>query len=172
MATIAKTALKCVRTLHGGPPVEESYPEAASQTFKKGEAVYLNASGHVAEFTEAIDDDTQKFLGFAAEDGHNSSTAATYNVSVWNASVATGNVFEANICGTAGADQVSALTQVGGLYPIYHDATNGLSLVNIADTAGNEDTANILKINGVVGDTNNRVEFTCLGNITQTHRTS
>lgn len=160
MATVNKQRVACKETLHGGPPVQKSYPEAATQTFKKGEAVYLDGSGNVAEYTAGVDDGTQRFLGFAAEDGHNDTTAATHDCSVWVASVASGNVFEANVTTTGGADQTTAKTQVGTLYPMYQDTTNSIVMVDIADTGGQGDWLRVLEIVGTVGDTNGRVKFT------------
>jgi len=161
MATIAKRALECIGTLHGGPQVVRSYPEAASQTFTKGEAVYLDGNGNVAEFTATIDNDSQRFLGFAAEDGHNDTTAATHDCSVFLGGES-GNVFEANVTSN-GSNQVTAKTQVGNLYPLYMDTTNSLIQVDIDNTAGQIDCANVVEIAGTVGDTNGRVRFTLCG---------
>lgn len=158
MATAVKSAVIPAYTLHGGPPLQKTYPEAASQTFKKGEAVYLNGSGQVAEYTAAIDDGTQRFLGFAAEDGHNSAAGAN-TCAVY---LGFGTVFEANVT-NAGADQITAITQVGsGPLPMYQDTTNSLIAVDIGDTSGQFDAIRILAISskGAVGDTNGRVEFT------------
>lgn len=158
MATISKVPLRVVGTLHGGPPLSRVYPEAASQTFVKGEAVYLNGSGHVAEYTAAIDDGTQTFLGFAAQDGHNDTTAATSTVEVW---LGFGNIFEANVTSN-GSDQTTAITQVGGVYPLYQDTTNSRVAVDIADTGSQGDWCRILELSerDAAGDTNGRVRFT------------
>jgi hypothetical protein len=158
MASIAKQAVEVVRTSHGGSPVEETYPEAATQTFKKGESVYL-VSGYVTEWS---DNDSNRMLGFAAEDAHNDTTAGTHNISVWLTGNS-GNIFEGNVCTTSGGNQVTAIAQVGELYPLYPNTTNSIMQVNIANTAGALDCARILKIKGVVGDTNGRVEFTIIG---------
>lgn len=158
MPTITKVPLACVASLHGGPPLSRVYPEAASQIFKKGEAVYLNGSGHVAEYTAAIDDGTQRLLGFAASAGSNDSVAANAKVEVW---LGFGNIFEANVTSN-GSDQVTALTQVGTLYPLYQDTTDGRVAVDIADTGGQGDWCRVLELSDrdAVGDTNGRVRFT------------
>lgn len=158
MATQNKGAVTAAYTLHGGPPIQKFYPEAASQAFKLGEAVYLDGSGNVAEYTAAVDDGTQRFLGFAAEDGHNDTVAATSRVGVY---LAFGTVFEVNVT-SAGSDQATAKTQVGALYPMYQDTTNNIIMVDIADTAGQGDWLRVLDISpkGTVGDTNGRVEVT------------
>ena len=158
MATINKTAVIVAGSLHGGPPLSLAYPEAASQTFKKGEAVYLDGSGNVAEYTAAIDDGTQRMLGFAAADGSNDTTAATRNVLV---DLGFGNIFEGNVTSNGG-DQTTAKTQVGTLYPLYQDTGGSRVAIDIADTVGQGDWCRILALSpkDVVADTNGRVLFT------------
>lgn len=145
-------------TLHGGPPLQRSYPEAASQTFVKGEAVYLNGSGHVAEFTLGIDTGGQRFLGFAAADASNDTVAATREVGVY---LVQGTVFEMTVSSN-GSDQVTALAQVGTVYPMYHDTTNGQTHVDIADTGGTLDSIRVFDVSdrANVGETNGRVLVT------------
>jgi hypothetical protein len=159
MATINKQPLVCNQTLHGGPPITRTYPEAASQTFLKGEAVYIDGSGNVAEYNVSIDDGTQRFLGFAAEDGHNDTVAATNRVAVY---LPWGNVCEANVCTGAGNDQITAKTQVanaGTSYALFENATLGIVQVDIGNTGGQIRAATIIEIVGTVGDTNGRVRF-------------
>ena len=160
MATINKVPLMAVATLHGGPPLSRVYPEAASQTFKKGEAVYLDGDGNVAEYTAAIDDGTQRLLGFAASDGSNDSVAGNASVEVW---LGFGNIFEANVTSN-GAAQTTAITQVGTLYPLYQDTTNSRVAVDIADTADQGDWCRVLELSDrdAVGDTYGRVRFTLI----------
>lgn len=155
-----KVPLICVGTLHGGPPVTRSYPEAASQTFVKGEAVYLDGSGNVAEYTAAIDDGTQRFLGFAEENGHNDTVAATNEILVTLAGG--GNVFELNVTAN-GSDQLSAKTQVGGApLPMYQDTTGSRVAYDVSDTSGQGDWLRVLDLSprDPAGDTNGRVLVT------------
>ena len=142
-------------TLIGGPQLSKKYPEGASQTFVKGEAVYLTG-GYVTEFTTGVDNGSQRFLGFAAEDAHNS-TAGAYSVEVW---VGPDNEFEANAT-AAGSNQVTALTQIGTKYPLYLDATNAIVMVDIADTGSKIDCARVIKVDErtAVGETNGRIRF-------------
>src|SRR3990167_1263936 len=144
MATKNKVPLVCAQSLHGGPPLSRVYPEAALQTFKKGEAVYLDGSGDVAEYTAAIDDGTQRLLGFAASDGSNDATAGDIKVEVY---LGFGNVFEANVT-SAGSDQITAKTQVGTLYPLYQDTANSRVAVDIADTASQGDWCRVFDVVG------------------------
>jgi len=157
MATVNKFKCQPAYVEGGGFPVTAVYPEAASQTFKRGEAVYLDGSGNVAEFTGAVDSGTQRFLGFAAEDGHDDSVAATSNVSV--VIPTPGTVFEANVTAN-GSDQATAKTQVGVRYPMYQDTTNSIIMVDISDTGSQIDCLIVKEIVGTVGDTNGRVRFT------------
>src|SRR3990167_423530 len=154
-----KTPVIPVRALHGGPALQQSFPEAASQTFQQGEAVYLDGNGRVAEYTTAIDDATQRFLGFAAEDGHNNATAGGSSCLVDLAGG--GNLFEANVT-NAGAAQITAITQPGLLRPLYLDAGNARDQVDIGDTADNGDWVRILNLSkkNAVGDTYGRAVFT------------
>jgi hypothetical protein len=165
MATANKAPVAVAYTLHGGPPVTKVYPEAASQTFVKGEAVYLDAAGNVAEYTATIDDGTQQFLGFANEDGHNGAIAAN-QVSVvlpW------GTVFEGNVCTGAGLDQTTAKTQVGVAYKLNENATLGIVQIDIGNTGNNISAVEIIEISskGAVGDTNGRVLFMVIPAATQ-----
>src|SRR3990167_2213998 len=132
------TAVKCI----GGPHKIKRYPEAASQTFVQGEAVYLDGAGRVAEYTAAIDDGTQRFLGFASEDGHNDTTAATHDCGVY---VGADNEFEANVTSN-GSDQTTAITQVGTEYPMHHNTTNSVIQVDISDDASQIDCCRIIKV--------------------------
>lgn len=157
MATANKSAIIPIKTTHGGPPLQRTYPEAASQSFKKGELVYLDGSGNVAEFASGIDSGSQRFLGPAAEDAHNDSVAATHNVGVY---CGPENIYEGNVTAT-GADQVTAKTQVGVLYPMYPSTALSLHMVDILDPGSKIDCARITAISsrGAAGDTNGRVEF-------------
>lgn len=167
MATATKSAVKVAYTLHGGPPITKVYPEAASQTFVAGEAVYLDGNGRVAEYTTGIDDGTQRFLGFAAADGANNSTAGAASSTVilpW------GVVFEANVCTAAGADQITALTQVGTAYVLFENATLNIVQIDISNSGGQISAVRIMELSpkGAVGDTNGRVCFVVIPAATQT----
>ena len=160
MATQNKQPVAVAYTLHGGPPITKVYPEAASQTFVKGEAVYLDANGRVAEYTSTIDDGTQRFLGFAAEDGHNNSTAGGSSCAVilpW------GVVFEGNVCAAAGADQITAITQVGTAYVLFENATLNIVQIDISNSANQISAVRIVELSSrgsaLAGDTNGRVMF-------------
>lgn len=139
-ATQVKTGVRCVGTVNGSNPEIATFPEAASQGFKKGEMVYL-VSGYVTEFTDTIDDGSTRFLGFAAEDSHNS-TAGAYNVKVWVAN--SFNKFLGSVGTGSSATSVSNATMTGTAYPFYFDTTNSIVQVNVAAPAGNVHAARVI----------------------------
>lgn len=147
-----------IRTISGASFLVMSFPEAASQTFKKGEAVYIDGAGQIAEYTSAIDDGTQRFLGFAAADGSNGAAGANEVL----VHVATDDViFEANIYhGTLGS-AVTAQTDLGTLLPMKQltATAGGIVAVDKENTAGQIDCFRIVgfsKLNDI-GDTYGRV---------------
>lgn len=152
-------------TLHGGPPLQVSLPEAANQTFVEGEAVYLDGDGRVAEYTASIDDGTQRFLGFAAQDGHNNATAGAVNCQVL---LPKGTVFSANAT-SAGSNQATAIAQVGVAYPMYQNTTNGVIQIDIADTGSQGDWVRVYGIHpeAAVGESNGRLLFTIVNQALQ-----
>jgi len=119
------------------------FPEAASQVFKKGELVYLDASGYVAEYTAAIDDDTQRLLGVAAEDGHNG-VAAANRTAVWVPD--DDLIFIGSLYHSAAASAVAAVTDYATLLPFAYDTTNSKVYVDKENTAGQEDCCRIVGI--------------------------
>ena len=167
MAT--QRALSIAFTTHGGPPLQLWYDEAASQTFLKGEAVYLDGAGNVAEFTTALDNGTQRFLGFAAGDGHNDTTAATNRIGVYI--LDPGTVFEANVTTGAGSDQVTAKTQIGSIYRMNHNTTLSIVQIDIGATGDNIECFRIVGFSTEkdVGETNGRAWVTAVGFTSQLH---
>ena len=171
-----KGAVIVKRDINGGPPLQFFFPEAATQTFKAGKAVYLNGSGHVADFAAGIDSGSQRLLGFAAQGGNNLTTAATANAAntgtyqsqlkglagLTGVYITPYTIFEANISSN-GSDVTSLLTYPGTYLPLYEDATNGWNYIDVANTGSKIDCVNVLKPAGdqyTVGETNQRFEFT------------
>mgnify|MGYP001572950473 CR=1 FL=1 len=132
------TSLLLVGAMLNVTACKNKYDEA----FKQGEAVYIDSAGNVAEYTVTIDDDTQRFLGFAAEDGHD--TTVGKRVSVWvpdDQTVFIGSLYH----GTA-ASAVAARTDMGTLLPLAYDTTNSKVYVDKENTAGQEDRCRIVGI--------------------------
>lgn len=113
---------------NGAPIEQRDYPEAASQTFKRGELVYLS-SGKV---TVAVADDTDvasgtKVLGIALRDASGTTDTAI--------PVALANPLFRWVLPVSndGATQTTAVTQVGVAYEL-HKHTNGKWSCNINGT--------------------------------------
>ncbi len=121
------------RTVDGGPPFIMTFPEAASQTFKKGAPVKLVA-GYVTALTSSETAGAQLLIGVADEPGHNDDTAGTHSVKVVIADNRT--IFIASL----DASQVAAYTDIGKSYGIATDPTTGHWTIN--KSAGPPATAN------------------------------
>ena len=74
MATAPRIVPRALKTLTGMSIPRESFPEAASQTFKKGALVYL-----VAGYLTECPADPTLIMGVATEAAHNT-TAGLYNI--------------------------------------------------------------------------------------------
>ena len=159
MATQTLTPIRAVRRRGGGAVTIQYFPEAASQSFKKGEAVYLT-SGTLAEFTASVDDGTQRFLGFAAQDASGTTGAAC---GVWVAD--DDLVFEGNIYHGTEASAVTAQSDLLSLLPLKQLTAQGAGMVAIdkEDTASQIDCARIIGFSNrpgeAVGDTYGFVQF-------------
>jgi hypothetical protein len=152
MATIPKRRPEPVHTKHGGPPYTRTYPEAASQSFKRGDFVLLS-SGKVT----ICGSDPAAVLGVAAQDA---SGVTDTPVKVYIADKST--VFVGNLSSAI----VSTVALVGVRYGTLLES--GIFTVNTADTTG--PTVTIIGLDGrdAVGDTNARVHFTFLDSAAQT----
>ena len=78
MATIAKQPIEAAVQGHGSNPWTLTLKEAASQTFVKGELVFISGDGYV---TEIAGDTPSAIYGVAAGPAHNS-TAGAYEVPI------------------------------------------------------------------------------------------
>ena len=168
MANVTLRALEVARTVSGNSPQTMSFPEAASQTFKRGALVYLDTSGRVAEAVAS----QAAFLGVASHDA--SGTAGT-DVIVWICNDDT--LFVGN------------LTNAGAILATsWNDITRNYGVIKVGnnwhvDKAGSSRRVIILdldrrdglpSITGSIGsgDVGARVHFQVLGNFTQLYATS
>ena len=117
MSTVTVQRARVARTISGNSPQVLTLPEAASQTFKKGELVYLNG-GYVTE----IGANPSLILGMADEDAHNGASNGLYNVAVVIANMDT--IFEVHKTDSGGTAAITAVTDVGKEFAIYRDTTN------------------------------------------------
>jgi hypothetical protein len=142
MATAPLQEMQLVRSAVGELRLSSAL-EAATQTFKKGELVYL-ASGYLTECS----DNPSLIAGIAAEDGHNDSSAGTHTVTY--VPIVPGDILEAN------TTTLTTATNVGTVYDLYRDTTNSKAQVLL--TTSNPRVI-IVKLSprDTVGDTYGRV---------------
>lgn len=170
MATVTKDIIRFAQSTVGGTPAPYSFGEAATQSFVKGEIVFLSG-GYV---TEIAGDTPAQILGVAAQAAHNDATAGTHVVSVFLAE--TTNIFVGNLLTTSLGDYVVTAADVGKYVGIQRDTTNSKVYLNVAPPNGGANVrAVILRIDdrtSSVGDTNARVFFKFLPNNYQLGATS
>lgn len=108
MAVVERVQACNAFTISGASPFKLTFPEAASQSFKAGEAVYLN-NGKVT----VCANNATTILGFAVADATGITDA---DCEVF---IATGDlVLEMNVYHGTAASAVTAITQPGTLYAI------------------------------------------------------
>jgi hypothetical protein len=163
MATITLTRAVVAKTESGNEPMVINYPEAASQTFVKGEFVYLSG-GYVTECSS----NPTAILGMAADDAHNS-TAGAYNVGVVVFSDNT--ILEMNKVDSSDAAAATAVTDIGKTFGLYLDTTD--SQVH-AVSASTSPRLICIGLSGSdsVGDTGGRLLFRVIGTYRQLASTS
>lgn len=147
MATISLRALEIAKTIHGNSPWEMAYPEAASQTWKKGAVLTLNANGYVIEASA----DPARILGVACQDGQNTATDGLKDCLVWIADAE--SMFVGNLSGSS----VTALVDVGRGYGLVKTGNNWH--VDKTDLTARRVIVCELDNRDNVGDTNGRVRF-------------
>jgi hypothetical protein len=148
MSTIAKVAALLLT-----PAKILYYPEAASQSFKKGEFVYL-VSGKVTVVSSTVPSQT-KILGLAMQDA-----SGTTDTALAVAIVEEGVAFEMNVTTT------TAITQVGAVYGL--SISSNKHSVAIADTTNTVFKVKAISPRDAVGDTYGRVIVEVLGSRCQT----
>lgn len=157
MATIALQEAEATKSLHGGPTIIVNRPEAAGQSFKRGEFVNL-IGGKVTLATITAG----TFLGMAL---HDASGVTDRNVQV--ALATSDTVFVANLT----TSQTTAVADVGKSY--------GFAIVSARwhlnnTVVGANARALIVDLDShdVVGDTQGRLHFIILGKFRQFDVTS
>lgn len=172
MAVIALHRIEPVKTVSGNAERTLTLPLAASQTFVRGEPVYLVA-GYVTEATAST-----VLLGFAAEDA-TSGTAGQYNVKVWIADTDTifvGNKGATSLASNATADTyVTSVVDRGRQAALFNATatTAGVWTVDVTGT-GTNSRLTIVDIDprDTVGDSLGRLHFTVKSQFAQLQATS
>ena len=147
MATISLRCLEVAKTIHGNSPWELGLPEAASQTWKKGAILTLNANGYVVEAGA----DPARILGVACADGQNLASNGLKDCLVWIADENT--VFVGNLSGSS----VTELVDRGRGYGVVKTGNNWH--VDKTDLTNRRVVVVDLDPRDNVGDTNGRVHF-------------
>lgn len=147
MATIYLQAVKPVSTISGGILEIRRFPEAASQSFKKGEFVYL-ASGKLT----VCGADPATILGIAMEDA-TGTTDTKLAVAIANKDT----VFEGNVYHATPASAITAITTIGTDYGIVN--ANNKWYIDLANETNVRVLIRDLSKKDAVGDTYGRVLF-------------
>jgi len=155
MAVITQRRAKVAYTISGNSPQVVKVPEAASQSFKAGEFVYL-ASGKAA----ICADDATTIYGMAV---HDASGTTDDDVEVYVANKDT--VFEANVYHSTAESAVTAITQRCTKYGLQVDSE--MSFVDIEDETNLAFQVIDLSPRDKVGDQYGRVLFQVLDSVSQ-----
>ena len=154
MSTITLGRARVARTISGNSPQVMTFPEAANQTFKKGEFVYL-VDGKVTE----VGDNPGIILGMADQDASGTTdTAIAVVIANEDNIFSLHKVSETGGSGGAGTGVATAVTDVGKRAAIYRDTTNNMAHAGL-DTTGTNERLTILNISGfdTVGDIGGRL---------------
>jgi hypothetical protein len=168
MATVGKDLMLWIRSQADASPTTIDFKEAASQTFKKGELVFVDADGFVYEIAG---DTPTTIMGLAEQDAHNDTVAGTSTVQV---ALANGvNIFEANCLQTTLGDHVLVQADIGTFMGIQRDTPNSRTYLNASVKNANSRVLT-LRIGqaSALGDTNARLLFIFHPKFTQMQSTS
>ena len=154
MSTITLSRARVARTISGNSPQVMTFPEAANQTFKKGEFVYL-VDGKVTE----VGDNPGVILGMADQDASGKAdTAMAVVIANEDNIFSLHKVSNAGGSGGAGTGAATAVTDAGKRAAIYRDTTNNMTHAGL-DATGTNERLTILNISGfdTVGDIGGRL---------------
>lgn len=126
MATQNRIAIAAVKPLIGLSIPTENFPEAASQTFKKGALVYLSA-GYLNECGA----DPTLIMGIASADGQDGTNAGDESQPVFLAHP--GTLFLGNL-DNGSSSAASAATDRGKMYGVAKHSSSGKWYVDSTDT--------------------------------------
>jgi hypothetical protein len=130
MATQAKIAMRCVRTIAGTPIIKQAVPEKATQTFNRGALVYVDSAGYATECGA----DPTIILGVATSDGSNAGSSGLVTQVVELAHP--DNLFRGYLdLSTTEATGASAVTDLMKGYGVAKSAAGGVWYVDKADTS-------------------------------------
>jgi len=153
-------------------PFTVTWPEAATQTFKKGWVVQM-----VAGYLTGIATDTPgNVMGVVAEDMHNLAAVGVYGVTGDSAAtyIANGtNIFAGNVKQASLANHVLVQADLGRVMGIQRDTANNRIFLDSSVVGANARVFTLRPAqNTDIGDTNGRVLFLWLPNFAQSMGTS
>ena len=131
---------------HDNIPIEH-FQEAAAQTFVRGQFVKFDANKRVVNCADA----STTVLGLALR-----SAVGTTDSDIMVVIGEPGILFEVSVCQAAAADQVTALSQLGGQYGLDMDG-NGNPRCDISNTTQKFFVVKKFSGKDAIGDTNGRV---------------
>lgn len=126
MATQARIAIEPAKPLIGLSIPQEDFPEAATQTFKKGALCFLSAG-----YLQECGADPALIMGVASRDGQNGGTAGAKHQAVYLAHP--GTLFRGNLDDGSGTT-TSAATDRGKMYGVAKHSGSGKWYVDSTDT--------------------------------------
>ena len=166
MSTIADNIVLARMTFTEGEPPIFYCPEANSQSFVKGELVFMS----FGYLTEIGGDTPEQIYGVAAAAGANSATAQTDGVMTPVFLALPTTVFEANMKQGSLANHTSVASDFGTTMAIQRDTSNSKTFLNASTKNGGASVRVFVHGPGsgsVVGDVNPRALFTFLPNWVQ-----
>jgi predicted RecA/RadA family phage recombinase len=155
MSVITRLAAKAVLQAHGGIPLRWHFPEAASQSYKAGELVYLSG-GKVT----VCGNNPQTIMGMACADASGTTDEDAEVI------VATPDqIFEASVYHLTAASAITAVSQVGENYGI--EVVSNKVYVAIDETSTIACRVIGLSKKDVVGDQYGRLLFKIISTYSQ-----
>ncbi len=155
MATITLQRAKCVKTISGNAPESLVFPEAANQSLKAGQVVYV-VSGKVTECAS----DATSIAGMAVADA---STVTDTDCEIYVAN--SDSVFEMNVYHATPGSAITAVTTPTTAYGIV--VANNKCYVDIAEVTATSILVRNLSELDAVGDTYGRIHGQVLTDIRQ-----
>jgi hypothetical protein len=154
MAIVSSDYLRPARRLGLNANPVMTGPEAASQTFVKGD-VLINSSGYLAQ---ASADPVANIVGVAIEDGHNDSSAGTSDIKYTPA--IPGMIFKGVVHNASSASlAVIAATDRFTRYGLARSSTANVWYIDKTESSSAKKTVTIVDFDEAVSTTNGTVYF-------------
>lgn len=153
MAIVSADYIRPARRLGLGNTPVMTGPEAASQTFVKGD-ILINASGYLQQ---AAADPVANIVGVAVEDGHNDSSAGSSNIKYVPA--IPGIVFKGVVHHSTASSAVNAATDRFTRYGLARSSTANVWYIDKSESSSAKKTVTIVDFEDDASTTNGTVYF-------------